>query len=295
MLKVLEKLKRYLKPFFGIGLLLIVSLNLDLKEIITKTKNVNLIWLTPSLLALFFSSYLSALRWRKIASIYGVDISKAYAVRAYAQGISTSAVVPGGILGGDAWRVMSLKKLNVDYKKAITTVFADRLSGVWILATISAIAGIFSTILRLWSDEGALYWVPSYQFILALLSLAPILAGVFVKEIFDVLWKSSMLSFGVQLSVLVSFGLCIRAVTPDFSWITLFCVSAGIFIMATLPVSIGGFGPRELGAVFLLTGAGLSVEEGFLASLIYGMLCTAQGFLLTYYWIRRSNSPTEVS
>jgi uncharacterized membrane protein YbhN (UPF0104 family) len=90
----------------------------------------------------------------------------------------------------------------------------------------------------------------------------------------------------VQLSVLVAFGLCIRAVTPDFSWALLFCLSAGIFIMATLPLSIGGFGPRELGAVFLLTGAGLSVEEGFLASLIYGMLCTVQGLLLTYYWIK---------
>ncbi len=289
MLRAFRQFKKYVKPFFGMGLLLVIFFNLELKEIITNTRNVNLIWLAPSLVALFFSSYLSALRWRKIASIYGVDISIDYAVRAYAQGISTSAVVPGGILGGDAWRVMSLKQLNVDNKTAITTVLADRLSGVWILATISAIAGIFSTLLTLWTDEKALYWITSYQFLLGLLALAPILAGVFAKELFNVLLKSSTLSLGVQLSVLVAFGLCIRAVTPDFSWVLLFCVSAGIFIMATLPLSIGGFGPRELGAVFFLTGAGLSVEEGFLASLIYGMLCTVQGLLLTYYWIRRSN------
>ncbi len=289
MLRAFRQFKKYVKPFFGMGLLLVIFFNLELKEIITNARNVNLIWLAPSLVALFFSSYLSALRWRKIASIYGVDISIDYAVRAYAQGISTSAVVPGGILGGDAWRVMSLKQLNVDNKTAITTVLADRLSGVWILATISAIAGIFSTLLTLWTDEKALYWITSYQFLLGLLALAPILAGVFAKELFNVLLKSSTLSLGVQLSVLVAFGLCIRAVTPDFSWALLFCVSAGIFIMATLPLSIGGFGPRELGAVFFLTGAGLSVEEGFLASLIYGMLCTVQGVLLTYYWIRRSN------
>jgi uncharacterized membrane protein YbhN (UPF0104 family) len=289
MLRAFRQFKKYVKPFFGMGLLLVIFFNIELEEIITNARNVNLIWLAPSLVALFFSSYLSALRWRKIASIYGVDISIDYAVRAYAQGISTSAVVPGGILGGDAWRVMSLKQLNVDNKTAITTVLADRLSGVWILATISAIAGIFSTLLTLWTDEKALYWITSYQFLLGLLALAPILAGVFAKELFNVLLKSSTLSLGVQLSVLVAFGLCIRAVTPDFSWVLLFCVSAGIFIMATLPLSIGGFGPRELGAVFFLTGAGLSVEEGFLASLIYGMLCTVQGLLLTYYWIRRSN------
>lgn len=289
MLRAFRQFKKYVKPFFGMGLLLVIFFNLELKEIITNARNVNLIWLAPSLVALFFSSYLSALRWRKIASIYGVDISIDYAVRAYAQGISTSAVVPGGILGGDAWRVMSLKQLNVVNKTAVTTVLADRLSGVWILATISAIAGIFSTLLTLWPDEEALYWITSYQVVLGLLALAPILAAVFAKELFNVLLKSSILSLGVQLSVLVAFGLCIRAVTPDFSWALLFCVSAGIFIMATLPLSIGGFGPRELGAVFFLTGAGLSVEEGFLASLIYGMLCTVQGLLLTYYWIRRSN------
>ena len=286
MLSVFRQFKKYVKPLFGMGLLLVIFFNLELKEIITNARNVNLIWLAPSLVALFFSSYLSALRWRKIASIYGVDISIDYAVRAYAQGISTSAVVPGGILGGDAWRVMSLKQLNVVNKTAITTVLADRLSGVWILATISAIAGIFSMLLTLWPDEEALYWITSYQFVLGLLALAPILAAVFAKELFNVLLKSSILSFGVQLSVLVAFGLCIRAVTPDFSWALLFCLSAGIFIMATLPVSIGGFGPRELGAVFLLTGAGLTVEEGFLASLIYGILCTVQGLLLTYYWIK---------
>ena len=64
-------------------------------------------------------------------------------------------------------------------------------------------------------------------------------------------------------------------------------VCAGVFLSAVIPVAVGGFGAREVGAVVLMTPLGVAPEASFTGSVLYGLMATLQGILGVYWWIRR--------
>ena len=282
-----KKLMQLGKPIFGIFLIAVILYSLNVSDLLSLGSSVSFSCLFLSFSALIISNLLSALRWRRIASLMGVEITRGFAIQTYAQGIATNTVIPGGILGGDAWRVMSLKLQGIESKIALTTVVVDRLSGVWALALGSMLAMLFALTLNLVPENIEFYWLSAYGIFVLSISLVPLFVHVLAKHSVSAIWKTGFFSIVIQLFNQLAFGLCVYAVTPNFSWILLIGFGAGIFIAAIIPLSIGGFGPRELGAVFFLSVIGIGAEAGFLASILYGLLCTGQGLLSIYYWMNR--------
>ena len=69
-----------------------------------------------------------------------------------------------------------------------------------------------------------------------------------------------------------------------------------VLLAMTIPLSIGGWGPREGAAAWLFTMAGLSAAQGVSTSVVYGVLSLVASLpgavVLLVAWLRR---PTATS
>ena len=88
-------------------------------------------------------------RWKLIARELGISVPYRFLLSAYAQGISANSVLPGGIVGGDAWRSLAIaKKADEDSKhQGVLSVFLDRVSGFWGLTWLSLSAGVVAILM----------------------------------------------------------------------------------------------------------------------------------------------------
>lgn len=87
-----------------------------------------------------------------------------------------------------------------------------------------------------------------------------------------VAWITALTALG-QLLILGSFVLGILALRPETPLLTALSASAIISFAASMPVTINGWGARELAAVFVLGKIGLSAADAASVSIVIG-LCT---------------------
>ncbi len=289
-----ELFKKVGKPLAGLLLLCGILYQLDLTRLLEISRGIDYSWVGLGFICLVLSNFFSALRWRKISEILGVNISTSLAVVTYAQGITANTVLPGGILGGDFWRTLALVSIGATKSTALMTVILDRLSGVWMLSILSFAAILLQIYLKALPADISVSWVVLYSLFAFLLVFTPYFCLLFKSKAPTIFFKTAILSTLVQCFALIAFAFCLYAITPNFSSTGLVAVCMGIFIVGALPFAIGGFGAREFGAVMFLTLLGLSSEEGFLASALFGLLGTIQGLLSTYFWLNRRQFAAEV-
>jgi Lysylphosphatidylglycerol synthase TM region len=84
----------------------------------------------------------------------------------------------------------------------------------------------------------------------------------------SVLAKTLLIGLGFQGLVYLAAWLVARAISVDLPFSVLGTVFAPVLILATAPVSIGGFGVREGSFVFLLAYAGVGASDATLFSLL---------------------------
>lgn len=307
---ILSAIKRWSKPLLGAGLLVALLLQLDLAAIQSVIRGADWGWLVLGLISLVVSNLLSAYRWQCIAELLGVSMPLSRAVVAYVQGITANTVLPGGIVGGDIWRALALVKygqkinetagLAVPKKTAAHSVFLDRLSGVWVLVWVSLIASGLGWFLGLATDSLTDSRLLPYALVLLCLAVGPhslLFVVRFLKfpplhsllKIISptILSKTVLVSLVVQVFAVFAFWCCFQAIGQAISPLALAMVCAGIFISAVIPAAIGGFGARELGAIAFLASIGIISEMAFTASVLYGLLATAQGLIGVYWWVKR--------
>jgi hypothetical protein len=84
-------------------------------------------------------------------------------------------------------------------------------------------------------------------------------------------------SAGVQGFSILAFALAGRAVGLDLP-LWLYVIAAGpVFILAALPVSVGGWGTREAAAAVTLAHFGASADLAVAAAMLYGIFAALQG------------------
>jgi hypothetical protein len=84
-------------------------------------------------------------------------------------------------------------------------------------------------------------------------------------------------SLGVQAFSILAFALAGRAVGLDLP-LWLYVIAAGpVFVLAALPLSVGGWGTREAAAAVTLGHFGASTELAVAAAMLYGIFAALQG------------------
>lgn len=126
--------------FFLIGIILY---QVDLVNLITKLKTINLAWFFLANILYFSSVFLRAYRWKELLLGLGIKANFYQLSKLYFIGFFFNQFIPTGV-GGDLVRTYILSKDGVDATQATSSVIMDRATGIYSLLVIGAITSLLS-------------------------------------------------------------------------------------------------------------------------------------------------------
>jgi len=293
--------KALLRGLLGLSLLGLVVALTDPARLAAQLRQAQPGWLLVGLLAAMASNIVSALRWRALARWLGAEVGWLDACRWYFQAMGLNALLPGAVVGGDVYRAMALRRAGQDTAAAGWSVVLDRASGLWMLCAIgglgaAACADVLAPWLRLPAGAfaaltlaGTLLWLALPWALPVLLRWSPArLRGGWLVPLrlavarpgFRRQWVGQALaSAAVQVlsaAALAAGGMALGVVLPALVWAW---AMAPVFLMAALPLSVGGWGTREAAAVAALAPFGVAAPAAVGVGMIYGLYGLAQGAL----------------
>ena len=272
-----------LKLAVSAGLLFYLFRHTDFGLLWQSFKGVNFIFFGASVAVFFVFQLVSALRWQKTCQTLGFERAYAFFLRIYFIGIYFNTFLPG-LLGGDLVRVFYLVKEGASKAVASLSVLYDRGFGL--------LAALFLLVLFL-PGQGDFLPPPAQRSLFyltaggLLLSLALVfgarhLRERFSPELFHTLTAVTLPSnFGklfclglmVQVLFCLHFFLLGESLGLDLPWPRYLLMVPLVGILASLPVSLGGFGVREGSLSYLLALLGYPKELGIaLGFLAYGVM-----------------------
>jgi hypothetical protein len=257
------------------------------------------------LIALCVQTLLLALRWREIIAICGASLQLTTALRYSFIGIFFSQVLPSTV-GGDAARIWLMARGGAGWSMASYSVLIDRVVGVTALAVL--VIACLPWTLDLVHDpvaRAALVLIGSGTLAGTMVFLALGMPPLRVMERWRLTrllatasrlaWRlcrsagagtrTAALSFVIHLTtVIVAWGAAMAAhVSVEFSQV-LFLVPP-VVLIATIPVSIAGWGVRESAMVLAFSYAGLVESDGLTISILFGAMTFAVGSIGGIIWI----------
>jgi uncharacterized membrane protein YbhN (UPF0104 family) len=231
----------------------------------------------------------SAWRWRVVARALGTDIGLPRATGAYYRSLFLNSVLPGGILG-DVHRAVTQGRRGGDVALGVRAVGWERLCGQVIQAVVTAVV-----LLTLPSPVR-----PALPYVLAGIAVVVGCAAL-VVSVAARLGRSRPARAALAIATDLRRGLLVRGVWPQLTLASVLVVAghtatfviaariAGstaplgeliallmvIQIAAGIPLSIGGWGPREGAAAWAFAAAGLGAANGVTVSTLYAVLMLA--------------------
>ena len=258
-------------------------------------------WLLAGLLASIASNIVSAWRWRAIAQWLGADMSVASSMRWYFQAIGLNVLLPGAVVGGDVYRAVALQRTGQPKAASNLSVILDRVSGLWMLCAMGGLgAAACATLLAPWLHmpvilfislllTGTTVWlVLPWGLLLGIRKcgmrlsfswLEPVRQAAERPDFSSQLWVQAFGSALVQLlsaTALACGAAALGLMLEPQVWA--FAI-APIFLMAALPLSVGGWGTREAATVAALAPFGVPAVVAVGVGLLYGIFALAQGAL----------------
>ncbi|MCQ2106460.1 MAG: flippase-like domain-containing protein [Fibrobacter sp.] len=254
--------------------------------------------LLPLLLALVClgaSNFTACLQWKLLLEKQNVHLSYSRLLKLYYVGLFFNNFMPGNV-GGDAKKVYDIRMQGGQDSvgAGLTATFFDRLFGLFFITLFALAMGL----LFFMHDEAqrAFMW-PSFWIFLGFCGLfaslfsrrlgnllCKVLAKVFPEKVngrlihmFQRFQQFRSVKLWVFISILSAFtqGLrilvhcfCGIAVGVDLSISWYFYYIPLVAIVSALPISIGGFGPRELLAQSLFAKAGVASLESVVIQLL---------------------------
>ena len=256
--KLWTALKLFLKLAVTGGALFWVSQNVDtvdFKEAFSRT--------TPGFFVLAYLCYVASqlVASSRLNSFFkgiGLQLSELYNFKLYLLGMFYNQFLPGGV-GGDGYKIYLLRKrYPVRTKKLISTLFFDRLSGLWALGVIICALVIFIPSIPLPN------WLPVAA-VVAVTFVYYILLSRFFPNIWTDFWTKHFKALVVQSLQVVAVIFLLYAFNHQgkFSpYLLIFLISSFAYIV---PITVGGLGAREL---LFLWGAQLFALDQHIAIII---------------------------
>ena len=288
-----------------------------LKPLIYKA-NINYFFL--ALIFHFIAFYIMSLRWWLILRDVGKRLDYRSIFGVYYFGLFCNNFLPTS-MGGDVVRIATLRAKGVNAAPLIFATITDRVIGLVSILLMGIIGINFSTSLHEILDSHIVVLINILS--VSIISLGVLTLNTHIREHFiefvviqlksftkinnmfifcheslkslkssTTLYKAVLMSIVSQICIVVTYYLIGLSLGFDISFLEFVLIVPVVFLVASLPISIGGLGVREGILVILLNSIGVSTSNAVSLSFLYLsilIIVTLPGslFLLTNKWRTR--------
>ena len=286
------------------GLLWALLARADLGRAVELLRHVSLPLLAGGAAALLATSPFSALRWHVVLAAETTSPGPWPLLKIVLVGLFFNQVLPTGV-GGDAVRAWRCHRLGIGAGAAIRSLLLDRVSGYFVLVVLFA-AGL-PALLQVLPDPRQRYGLVLLfgaalctLFALFLMDRLPqrLLRFRPVAE-FAALSRQGRRLFarparsGVVVSLsAITVGLAILGIMlvaeslgVDLSLVSWAMILPPVSLIQLVPVSLAGWGVRELGFVVVLAGFGIPAEAALATSVLVGLCMIVIGLPGGLLWL----------
>jgi len=272
----MKRVSRAVLPAGGTVLLLfLVSRHVSAAEVWSQIATLQPVWLLLAALLAPIQVALLGYRWHLVASRLGAHVRRREALIAYGLSNAVNQVVPGGF-GGDALRVVHHARA-VGGGPAVRAAVLERVIGV------GTSLGLAGAALLVWWLAGvspppptALWVVVGFTlFFGAMAHPRASCFGPLGRDLRTCLgsadWPTlAAASLALTLSFVLGFVFSSLAVGASPSVLSVLAMAL-IVLTLSIPISVGGWGLRELSALALLGAAGLGADTAVAVGATYGL------------------------
>ena len=307
---------------FAIKLLLTIAIfavllaNINLEVITPTLARLNIIVIPVVLIITGIQTLILGLRWQAISKFVGGDLTLGGAVQGTIVSFFFSQGLPASV-GGDVFRVWWLgRKTNMNAGAASHSVLLDRLLGfvpllilcilsIALLAQMGKTSGIIAMeailgiiiagtltlflppplfVKRIWTLLLRKTPPKLTAFLVWLIDLRALMIRISRRPMFSLI--SLALGIIVHLQTILIAYLVIRALGHDFAFWKCLAAVPPALLLAYLPISIAGWGTREAAMIFGLGLFGLPAADGFLVSMVIGIIILVISLAGGFLWLR---------
>jgi hypothetical protein len=269
-------MKLLIKVFVSLGMLGLALRLINLTELKQSILSIPLQTLVGVVVIFFFGQLLSSYKWWLLARSGGIEVTWLLAIKAYFLGMFVNCFGLGTV-GGDLARALVLGSGSKQNAAAVASVFADRVHGLTVLATIGVLSMAFFGRQHIGTEYFVLLpvciiavvmgWYFAPRIALAVLSKGGALYPK-MQEIARVFPRNpatigyiSLISLVFHLLQIFLHQVMAAGFGIQIPWHVLLVSIPVVNILSSLPISWNGLGVRENGYVFFLASLFLSREQ----------------------------------
>ncbi|MFA6470584.1 MAG: lysylphosphatidylglycerol synthase transmembrane domain-containing protein [Candidatus Latescibacterota bacterium] len=287
------------KGIFSAALLFFILYKFGVGEILGNILTADPLFFAAAVLVFIISGVIGAKQWGILLGFHGINLGFAGTVGRYFTGLFFNFVLPG-FVGGDIIRIYQASKASGKAVSAFSSTLSDRVIGLLVLVMFSLCGFLFLP------SGPSMEVLPVAVLMFLLLGafigfFAVKPAGRFVNRVFgrflpsEILLKMSgvyyeinlltrapktllaitVTSIFIQLTRIGVHFLCARAVGIELGFMYFALFVPLMEIIASIPISLGGVGVREMMGVILLSRVGVS--QPVIVS--YTILAYSAGFI----------------
>lgn len=288
-----------LKGVVSLGLLTYLFSRVDISSVLESLRNLQGGYFSLALISYLSLQFVAIFRWRIMVHVQGYGHAYGRLATFYFAGLFFNLFLPTSI-GGDLSRCYYLADNRSDILRAMTTILADRVSGMIALMCIAAVALLVNSVV-----------IPSWMTGITVGGAVLLILGLLIPFLFPRIFRrfelpyrywenprfmaaSLTISFLIQLSVVIINIFIGQAVGVDIPWEFYFVFTPLVNVAGMVPISLNGLGVREGAYVFFLAQAGIDTTQALAFAILWLVLITSTSVLGGIGWILSSRSLNAV-
>ena len=270
------------RVLMGVGVLIAVVAQVGTGPFLHGVLSIDLRVIVAALLPSAVATAAAAWRWSIVAERLGVGVRYPRAVGMYYRSQLLNTVLPGGVVG-DVQRALTQGRDAGDIGQGARAVVIERTVGQVVQVALAVI------VIACFGAEFQGYLLATTGVVVTVLVLAALAMGVMSTRGRVVLRRElDELSAGVgsgralvQVVVasivvvachVVTFGVAVAAVGASVAPTRLAALALVVLLAGSIPLNLGGWGPREGIAGWTFAVAGLGASAGVAAATLFGIL-----------------------
>jgi uncharacterized membrane protein YbhN (UPF0104 family) len=280
-----------LKAIVSLGVLTYLFSKIDIGSVGRALQNLHPGYFALAWVSFFGLQFVGIFRWQIMVRLQGFDQPFGRLTSFYFVGLFFNLFLPTSV-GGDLGKCYYLAERRSDILRAVTTVLADRISGMLALLCIASIALLAggSVMVPVWMT----YFTVAGTALLVLGLIIPFLyPGVLRRyELPFRYWQNPRFmavsvgaSFFIQISVVIISMIIGQAVDVVIPWESYFVFIPLVTVAGMVPISLNGLGVREGAYVYFLAQAGIAAHQAMAFAVLWLILITSLNVLGGLGWV----------